>query len=371
MYLDPKYEIYLFFRNVDYWEAQRIQFQTDCAYYNVKNKLPGIPVKNWQSKALKEPGHSVAIDWHSLEWKDSTCYFKVYYDKYDYILIGIQDANRYKTYSFLSAKQYQYLVEMDKVDKIKQDIFFKNTHPILATVSKQITVIRQDKSDSVSLSVGDTIAIMKATPEVSSFIRFGQFFVINNSYVQYNNPSDLQFLVDQGTSGEKLRYAAANKYDSLYSQRILAGIEQKMQEIAVLQQELNEWANRDKKQYFILATKYSFSTYHFGMKFRFYNCFKKAIKYIYTTIRAYNQVNDLQRDDIGRNEAQTRCIGPIAYGTYGDFDFDELFWDNNNLIDHLSIYKVRVVFMDGTEKLFTGQATVKTHIDPTYYDREF
>ena len=62
-----------------------------------------------------------------------------------------------------------------------------------------------------------------------------------------------------------------------------------------------------QKQIFIWNQKYAYGDYgQFGLEWMFYNCFNKVIKYIEITIKPYNQVGDIQRDDIGRKEAKAR-----------------------------------------------------------------
>ena len=67
-------------------------------------------------------------------------------------------------------------------------------------------------------------------------------------------------------------------------------------------EELNErldrlFAHYRKNNIFILDQSYSYSSWRFGLAFKFFNCFGKEIKYIEITVCAYNQVGDRQRDD--------------------------------------------------------------------------
>ena len=117
-----------------------------------------------------------------------------------------------------------------------------------------------------------------------------------------------------------------------------------------------------KKQIFIWKQEYAYGDYgKFGLEWNFFNCYNKAIKYIELTIKPYNQVNDIQRDDFGRKEAKAKCIGPIESGDLATFTFDELFWDDNDLINKLKVSYIKITFMDNTTKVFSGIENVNKH----------
>ena len=117
-------------------------------------------------------------------------------------------------------------------------------------------------------------------------------------------------------------------------------------------------AHYRKNNIFILDQSYSYSSWKFGLAFKFFNCFGKEIKYIDITVCAYNQVGDRQRDDIGQHTREARCIGPIPANEIATYDFDELFWDDNDIIDKLKVEKIVITFMDNSIRTYSGKAQV-------------
>ena len=127
---------------------------------------------------------------------------------------------------------------------------------------------------------------------------------------------------------------------------------------------------RKQKKILIIGQDYSYSHYQFGLKFKFYNCYQKEIKYINLTICAYNRVGDLQRDDIGQSKKEVRCIGPLEKGEVGTYDFDELFWDENDIIHRLVVTNVKLTFMDNSVVSYSGQKSVELHMSDHYAEEE-
>lgn len=79
------------------------------------------------------------------------------------------------------------------------------------------------------------------------------------------------------------------------------------------------------------------------------------------TLVAYNAVGDVQRDDIGRSSVKVKGIGPIAPDESGTYDWDELFWDDNDIIERVVPTKITITFMDGTIKSFSGKSNIDKH----------
>ncbi len=129
------------------------------------------------------------------------------------------------------------------------------------------------------------------------------------------------------------------------------------------------------KQIFLLGDDgtYIFSDDYerLGYRFHIFNCFKKDIKYVYITLAAYNQVDDLQRDDLGKCKSQVTCIGPIYSHESSIFEFENLFWDSNDIISYLSVTSVTIQFFDGTKKIYSGNKNVKNHYIDNPYGLDF
>ena len=100
----------------------------------------------------------------------------------------------------------------------------------------------------------------------------------------------------------------------------------------------------------ITEKKYAYEEYSdaFGLKFEFYNGYSKAIKYIDITVRPYNRVGDLVKDDFGREVKRVQVIGPLRSGALSTVTFDDMFWDEDDVINTLVITYMKVTFMDGT-----------------------
>lgn len=117
------------------------------------------------------------------------------------------------------------------------------------------------------------------------------------------------------------------------------------------------------KKIVILQRDYVYAKYggQFGLRFKFYNPYKKDIKYINLKVNAYNQVGDLQRDDIGRNTSEVRCIGPIESGDIAEIEFENMFWDDNGIIYRLTPVRMTITFMDNTTVTFSGASQIEQH----------
>ena len=126
-----------------------------------------------------------------------------------------------------------------------------------------------------------------------------------------------------------------------------------------LEEKVNAIKNFCKKnKVFIFSEQYSFSRYKFGLEFKLYNCFDKEIKYVEMRIVAFNQVGDVQRDDIGNYAKDVRCIGPFESGELGVYNFDELFWDDNDIIKELRVVEIKITFSDNSVLSFSGKTKV-------------
>lgn len=81
-----------------------------------------------------------------------------------------------------------------------------------------------------------------------------------------------------------------------------------------------------------------------GIKFRVFNPTKKSIKYVIAEIVAVNRVGD-------KMSYPQRCrgIGPIEPQESGEYEFEDVFVDRNDVIDDLSV-GFQVVYMNGGSK---------------------
>lgn len=122
----------------------------------------------------------------------------------------------------------------------------------------------------------------------------------------------------------------------------------------------------DKKGLVITNKEYSYSYGgFFGLDLQFYNGYNKTIKYIDLTIRPYNRVGDLTHDEIGRDVMRLQLIGPAEPKTIFSNNFDELFYDDNNIIHTLVITYIKITFTDNTTKKITD---INNHLGINVYN---
>ena len=103
---------------------------------------------------------------------------------------------------------------------------------------------------------------------------------------------------------------------------------------------------------------------------KFYNCFNKRIKYIDINLVAYNGVGDVQTDDWGRSSAKVRGVGPIEVDEFAIYDWDELFWDDNDIIKKVIPTQITITFMDGSIKTFSGERNINKHRTGNCYEED-
>ena len=179
--------------------------------------------------------------------------------------------------------------------------------------------------------------------------------------------ADADFLKAKGEEGKEQRFDAAADYDDIQT-RIY--IEKLTNAIAKYDKEV---AYKRKNQIFITGIGYAYDSneysHRFGMRFDVYNCFPKTIKYVEFTMTNYNAVGDVQRDDMGRSSRTVRGIGPIEPGDGGRYTWDDIFWDDRDVIDKTRLTSVKFIFKDGTTKVFSGNANINKHMAPGAWDK--
>ncbi len=81
-----------------------------------------------------------------------------------------------------------------------------------------------------------------------------------------------------------------------------------------------------------------------GVRFSIFNPTKKTIKYVICSMVAINGVGDVMS-----YEKNCRGIGPIEAHDYGTWEFDDVFYDKNDVIDDLKV-SFRVIYTNGSSK---------------------
>ena len=196
----------------------------------------------------------------------------------------------------------------------------------------------------------------------------GKEFTFPATALSFTDESAKVFIESRGMAGADRRKDVAKKNDEKRSDEYLQNIIDRTEWLLGRLNALEKF--RQQKKILIISQEYSFSNYQFGLKFEFYNCYQKVIKYINLTICAYNRVGDLQRDDLGRSKKDVRCIGPIEKGEIASYDFDELFWDENDIIHRLIVTNGKITFMDNSVVSYSGQKSVELHMADHYAEDE-
>ena len=303
---------------------------------------------------------------------DGMCYGK-------FKVLGFKLNNKYKNPYVITAKfddaelEFQYdflqalvsnkaLLTQSDLDNVVREAQIRDS---LDNVRDHGVFLAYSKNDK------DTVAVYKSVGEYYKLKHWGYRNGILCDYDKYSltffNSDDEDYLYKKKEIGADVRKLAAQNYSKEVVER--RKIEkQKREEAERLETErrLKEidsvLAVCNQKQIFIWKQDYAYGDYgRFGLEWKFYNCFKKDIKYIELIVKAYNQVDDLQRDDVGRNEARSKCIGPLVVGDIGTYVFNEMFWDDNDLINYLKLTYVKITFMDNTTKVYSGAENILKH----------
>jgi hypothetical protein len=83
------------------------------------------------------------------------------------------------------------------------------------------------------------------------------------------------------------------------------------------------------------------------------NPFKKKIKYVEFSFKAYNAVDDLIKDGItGKSTISLRGIGPIGYAEIGSYEFESIIY--SKVVDSIKLSSITITFYDGTIKVINN-----------------
>lgn len=174
-----------------------------------------------------------------------------------------------------------------------------------------------------------------------------------------------RYLTRRGNRGADVRKMVAERADSILSEEKILRL---AQELIVLQAKVDVLENKYiQKQTFLVGKEYAYGDYDdFGLELKFFNCFRKTVKYINFETKAYNRFGDLQRDAVGKIIGRGRCIGPIEPKERGTYSFDNLYYDKNDIISRLCVTKLVITFTDNTTRTL---APVNNHVADGVYNK--
>ena len=199
---------------------------------------------------------------------------------------------------------------------------------------------------------GDNVAYIGYSKSRNSFfgLYLGNIYTMGGTTFAFQDPSDSTFLIGREEMGFDIRMKYAKEYDSI------AIITYKAKQDSI------EKVMRSK-ELFIMDANYAFGEHspQSGISIKVYNCYSKQIKYIDISLVPYNKVGDIQVDYFGNKEKKVQCIGPISPEETGIFEFSDIYWDEYNVIELIKMTQIKITFMDGTTKNYSGVANVKKH----------
>ncbi len=263
-----------------------------------------------------------------------------------------------------SAVQVQKHKEEEARKEQERQDSIRNTRVQYCVVKTDHSIKCQGEGE-IEVEKGDTIALVQYEPSVDRFFGLYNFkgvMLNDHSYSFYYDIDnlDMDYLKRKATTTDDQRFERARIDDSLRSERKLARVLRDIDSLTRVIDSIQK--NLNRRQIFMISQDYAYGKYdQFGLEFNLYNCFTKSIKYVQITVVPYNQVNDVQCDDVGRREKNVRCIGPIEPKEKATFTFDELFWDENDIIKYLRVTYIKFTFMDNSTKVYSGWDNIKKH----------
>ena len=353
--VSKKFDWLPYFRSASYWLDKVEEFKKDCQYK--------IESREFLVDGIKTCRY-VEVKWLNIVMPK-------YFDGVVEFVYELEGVKVQEPFSTIAKEDFVTGIDVDKEKRRVERL-----------INERIERERQERADSIAdYSVFVAKRYDKLTSEdyheesnQKGFYDVYVFKILGDEYAAWNfgvlkegkvaelifaANGDFAFLTKRGNKGADVRSKLAYTADSLRIVKCQQSLDSLNREIQRLKEET--YKKIKKNQLFIHKELYSYSKYKFGKKFKFFNCFNKSIKYIEMTLVAYNAVGDVQRDDIGRSSVKVKGIGPIAPDESGTYDWDELFWDDNDIIERVVPTKITITFMDGTIKSFSGKSNIDKH----------
>ena len=356
--VSEKYPILPNFRSATVWEEALHSLREECPYLKLQDKQ-----KYAQNDIVL--GKFVKVAWNKFEFPKtigSDVFFSYNHGRYTSRIpyASIRRSDFASEADVQEEKNRQDEEERRRVEQERRDSI-DDYIPIIAR-SKYHDSDWNEMIDSLGMDNHHVYAIIDNKAHVFHW----EEKVVSLDSLVFDDEGRYQFLLRRGNKGLAIRKKIAFQQDSIMQLGVAHCLDslRNLSRIA----ENNFYNELNRRQIFILKDLYSYSDYKFGKKFTFYNCFNKRIKYINITLTAYNGVGDIQRDDIGRSSAKLRGIGPIEKGDIASYDWDELFWDDNDIIDEVVITNITFTFFDGTTKSYSGKANIDKHRAANCYE---
>ena len=356
--VSEKYPILPNFRSATVWEEVLHSLREECPYLKLQDKQ-----KYAQNDIVL--GKFVKVTWNNFEFPKtigSDVFFSYNHGRYTSRIpyASIRRSDFASEADVQEEKNRQDEEERHRVEQERRDSI-DDYIPIIAR-SKYHDSDWNEMIDSLGMDNHHVYAIIDNKAYAYHWIEK----TVSLDSLVFDDEGRYQFLLRRGNKGLAIRKKIAFQQDSIMQLGVAHCLDSLRNLSRIAENNLYNELNR--RQIFILKDLYSYSEYRFGKKFKFYNCFNKRIKYINITLTAYNSVGDIQHDDIGRSSAKLRGIGPIEKGDIASYDWDEIFWDDNDIINKVLITNITFTFFDGTTKSYSGKANIDEQSTANCYE---
>lgn len=367
-------------RSVVYWKEHQVRLSNEYQYLKLDSDL--LYGKYSEMQALAKLDKYIPVKWNPVEMPkringEVNFICTVIGKPTEVFTFTVEEAAEHRN-DFIDGEQFaeekaeheRKLAEEKRKQEQRDSIVdsstvfearIKHTYEAENILEKHDITYEDDDAD-LKFSVYGTKTTTSGYGSYAKTKRFYKGFILTKDIelpeevLVFKNAADKAYINRRGISGEYVRKTVAKENDMAYAQFYLDSLEQATLK---LMEDIQKTYNFYKKnKVFILGEQYSYSDYKFGKEFKFFNCYNKDIKYVNMRIVAFNQVGDVQRDDIGNYAKDVRCIGPLEVGDAGVYDFDDLFWDDDDIIKELRVVELKITFSDNSVITFSGKEKV-------------
>ena len=344
-----------------FWETEFNRYKEDYAYMDTATAgmLLRLGLKSKllthydTSNLIHVPGmHLCPVEWIrydlSADRYVASVKFYVKTNLADTLVLFDFEIEKLKPYSsrfFVSKAKAVQAIEQNAKDAPLDSRLF------LGTIQHRLNNI-EGMGGRHSFEVGDKLPFVGYADSEYQYLGLylGNIYLIGEKNVTFQNAEDGNFLKRRKEMGFDERMKFAKEYDSV----VLVSYKAKQDSIEKVMR---------SKELFIVDVNYSFGEHkpQCGIAINVYNCFNKQIKYIDISMTPYNKVGDVQADYFGKKEKKVQCICPLAAGETGTYEFSDVYWDEYNVIELIKLMTIKITFMDGTSKVYTGVPNIMKH----------
>ncbi|MBO4752388.1 MAG: hypothetical protein J5526_06540 [Bacteroidales bacterium] len=357
-YLPTWWSIRDYVSKCSFWEEKFKKFQEEYAYVDTVKVVHAflrdkclILKKYDKNNLIHVPGmHLYPVEWIGFEYDVSLISPVKFYVKTntnDTLVVYYKEIEDVKPYHvFVSKTEAMRAIEQNTKDATLDSKLF------IGTIQRRLNNIESMSGVRHTFEVGDKMPFVGYADSEYKYLGLylGKIYLIGEKNVSFQNAEDGDLLKRRKEMGFDVRMKFAKEYDSV----VMVAYKAKQDSI--------EKAMRSKER-FIVDVNYSFGEHkpQCGIAINVYNCYNKQIKYIDISMTPYNKVGDVQADYFGKKEKKVQCIGPLAAGETETYEFSDVYWDEYNVIELIKLTTIKITFMDGTSKVYTGVPNIKKH----------